>query len=62
MYSYIARTPYYLTLNKPASYIEISSYKYPTITQTVSQIKKSFNTKNNKLSANLSDIQEIDLD
>lgn len=62
MYSNIIRTPYYLTLHKPTYCIEITGYKYPSITQTISQIKKSFNTKNNKLTSNISDIHEIELD
>ena len=62
MYSYMFRTPYYLTLNKPISCIELNGNKYINITQTISQIKKSFNTKNNKVTNNLNDIQEFDLD
>ncbi len=61
MYSYINRMQCILTLNK-SSCIEINGYKYPNLSQTIAQIKKNINIKNNKATNNLNDIQEIDLD
>jgi hypothetical protein len=62
MYSYINKISSNLILNKPISCIEINGYKYPSIAQTIAQIEKNINIKNSKVTSNLDDIQEIDLD
>jgi hypothetical protein len=71
MYSQIYKTPSFImnthSLAGPSfksSFVSIPTYKFTNnnVLQTITQFKKSFNPKNSKLTNNLSDIQEIDLD